>query len=144
MSHITFSDAVIKAALRRANAEKRKKQKQEQGGRLRNFRPLSYDFARAFVELVRNKYQKLRLSDDPMAFEDVLERMLFALYCLEPDARHGYKKVAGILFEPYSRFAREHNRLKGTVSGKPGTAGHPRSVRSLEGNQFALDLRSGK
>ncbi len=137
MHQCAFPDKEILQALRRANAEKKKSHK-ERGVRT-TFRPLSFDFAKAFVELLRVGYAKERVKENPRTFEEVMERLLFALFCTDPAARHGYKQVAGILFGPHGQFVKEQNRAMGLPARKKRDASAPMGV-SLNGRQSEWEM----
>ena len=117
MPKFTFSEEAIKKALRRANAEKRELHKKL--GTRTKFRPLGFDFARAFLELLRSKY--VPVPDDSDAFNTLMESLLWAMYCADRDTRHGYKQIAGWLFEPYSKLSRERSRIPGNVQRGRGS-----------------------
>jgi len=137
MHQCAFPDKEIIQALRRANAEKKKSHKTS--GTRAAFKPLSFDFAKAFVELVRIKYGKERASKNPRTFEEVMERLLLALFCTDPAARHGYKQVAGILFGPHGQFVKEQNRAMGLPARKKRDASVPVGV-SLNGRQSEWEM----
>jgi|GEM_PF-6981209 len=143
MPRISFSDKEVAAAIRRVNAE-RKAFCRQSDSKLK-FRALSHEFARAFVHLLRNKYRKEKMEEDPRQFEDLMERLLYRLFCVEPDLRHGYKQVAGILFGPLGNYAKARKgnvRVSGQKhspgSKKPEGGGPIRVI--LEGKQRAWSM----
>ncbi len=140
----TFPDASIEAALRRANAEKKRRDASGAARGRKKPRPLSYDFARAFVELLRKKYAREQTLAEPRTFEDLMEHLLDALYCAEPNTRHGYKQVAGILFAPFANFARarQWEREAGLLPSPRG--GEGRRPHRSDGGQLVLELRGGR
>ena len=130
MPQCVFSDRSIGLVLRRANAEKRKRHKWRKDGT--KFRPLGFDFAKAFVELLSRGYSKEQGKNNPRTFEQLMESLLITLSCSHADTRHGYKQIAGLLFEPHSRFARELKRRAGTESALQQRRNMPAGLRGIK------------
>lgn len=100
----------VEVALRKVRRERGRIPIKNKMGRKTKIRPLSFDFAHAFICLLQKKYQ----GGDTRAFEEVMEALLDALSCFDTEVRSAYKSVAGHVLGLHGLLVQEKNRRRGT------------------------------
>jgi len=99
------------------------------------------DFARAFLELLRKKYQNLQTKHDLRTFDQLMDDLLNALYCFDSDTRSAYRQIAGIVLGTHGNFQQKRMKAAGIspLEHKKNAALH-RSL-FLDARQYRLKLR---
>ncbi|HEX8993762.1 MAG TPA: hypothetical protein VF803_00735 [Candidatus Paceibacterota bacterium] len=104
----TISQYAIDHAMVRINAE-RASLRQD---------PIQSHFARAFLELLRQKYRDAPKKNDQRPFEEMMESLLNVMHVRQLDIRHGYKQLAGIIFGERGNRSQARSRVLGAVVPK--------------------------